>query len=95
MARDQQLPLNPEKISGPCGRLMCCLQYEHDMYRDLLADLPKKGSKACHTDTGACGRVIKLNALKGTVEVAYDEGGYEELPPEKLERPGNQPPRRS
>src|SRR5690606_11688007 len=36
MARDQQLPLNPEKISGPCGRLMCCLQYEHDMYKDLL-----------------------------------------------------------
>ena len=87
MARDQQLPLNPEKISGPCGRLMCCLQYEHDMYRDLLADLPKKGSKACHTDTGACGRVVKLNALKGTVDVAYDEGGYEEVSPEKLERP--------
>ena len=58
---------------------MCCLQYEHDMYRDLLADLPKKGSKACHTDTGACGRVVKLNALKGTVDVAYDEGGYEEV----------------
>ena len=87
MARDQQLPLNPEKISGPCGRLMCCLQYEHDMYRDLLADLPKKGSKACHTDTGACGRVVKLNALKGTVDVTYDEGGYEEVSPEKLERP--------
>ncbi len=94
MARDQQLPLNPEKISGPCGRLMCCLQYEHDMYHDLLADLPKKGSKACHTDTGACGRVIKLNALKGTVEVAYDEGGYEELPPEKLQ-PAKQHPRRN
>lgn len=87
MARDQQLPLNPEKISGPCGRLMCCLQYEHDMYRELLAELPKKGAKACHTETGACGRVVKLNPLKRTVEVAYDEGGYEELPPEKLERP--------
>ena len=87
MARDQQLPLNPEKISGPCGRLMCCLQYEHDMYRELLAELPKKGSKACHTDSGACGRVVKLNPLKGTVDVAYDEGGYEEVSPEKLERP--------
>ena len=96
MARDQQLPLNPEKISGPCGRLMCCLQYEHDMYRELLAELPKKGSKACHTETGACGRVIKLNVLRGTVEVAYDEGGYEELPPEKLERPDkSQSPKRS
>lgn len=96
MARDQQLPLNPEKISGPCGRLMCCLQYEHDMYRELLADLPKKGTKACHTDTGACGRVVKLNALKGTVDVVYDEGGYEEVSPEKLERPKKpQSPRRT
>jgi cell fate regulator YaaT (PSP1 superfamily) len=57
------------------------------MYRELLADLPKKGTKACHNETGACGRVIKLNPLKGTVDVAYDDGGYEELPPEKLERP--------
>lgn len=96
MARDQQLPLNPEKISGPCGRLMCCLQYEHDMYRDLLARLPKKGAKACHTDTGACGRIVKLSPLKGTADILYDEGGYEELPPEKLERPQKTPvPKRS
>lgn len=95
MARDQQLPLNPEKISGPCGRLMCCLQYEHDMYRELLADLPKKGSKACHTETGACGRVTKLHPLKGTVDIAYDEGGYEELPPEKLEQLKSPNPKRT
>lgn len=87
MARDQQLPLNPEKISGPCGRLMCCLQYEHDLYKDLLKELPKKGAKACHTGTGACGRVVKLNPLKGTVELALDEGGYEEVRAEELERP--------
>jgi len=49
MARDQQLPLNPEKISGPCGRLMCCLQFEHGMYEELLKDLPRRGSRACHT----------------------------------------------
>lgn len=87
MARDQQLPLNPEKISGPCGRLMCCLQYEHDMYRDLLKDLPKKGAKACHTETGACGRVTKLHPLKGSVDLSYDEGGYAEVPAALLERP--------
>ncbi len=86
MARDQQLPLNPDKISGPCGRLMCCLQYEHDMYQELLKDLPKKGTKACHTETGACGRVVKLNPLKGTAELAMDEGGYEEVAADKLER---------
>lgn len=86
MARDQQLPLNPEKISGPCGRLMCCLQYEHDMYRELLRGMPKKGVKACHTATGQCGRVVKLNPLKRTVELKTDEGGFEEHPVEEIER---------
>jgi cell fate regulator YaaT (PSP1 superfamily) len=86
MARDQQLPLNPEKISGPCGRLMCCLQYEHDMYRELLKGMPKKGVKACHTATGHCGRVVKLNPLKRTVELKTDEGGIEEHPVDEIER---------
>ena len=86
MARDQQLPLNPEKISGPCGRLMCCLQYEHDMYKELLKGLPKKGSKACHEESGACGRVVKLNPLKGSVEMKLDEGGFEEYPAEEVSR---------
>ena len=95
MARDQQLPLNPEKISGPCGRLMCCLQYEHDMYRDLLKELPKKGAKACHTETGACGRITKLHPLKGSVDISYDEGGYEELPAALLERPAKVAPKKA
>lgn len=86
MARDQQLPLNPEKISGPCGRLMCCLQYEHDMYRELLKGMPKKGARVCHTGSGACGRIAKLNPLKGTAEVRNDEGGYSEHPVSELER---------
>lgn len=86
MARDQQLPLNPEKISGPCGRLMCCLQFEHEMYRELLKGMPKKGAKVCHTESGACGRVSKLNPLKGTVEVRNDEGGFSEHPLAELER---------
>ncbi len=86
MARDQQLPLNPEKISGPCGRLMCCLQYEHDMYRELLKGMPKKGARVCHTGTGACGRVAKLNPLKGTAEIRNDEGGFSEHPVSELER---------
>jgi cell fate regulator YaaT (PSP1 superfamily) len=86
MARDQQLPLNPEKISGPCGRLMCCLQYEHDMYRELLKGMPKKGVKACHTATGHCGRVMKLNPLKRTVELKTDEDGIGEYPVDEIER---------
>ncbi len=86
MARDQQLPLNPEKISGPCGRLMCCLQYEHEMYRDLLKGMPRKGAKACHDGSGTCGRVVKLNPLKGTVELRTDEGGMAEFPATEISR---------
>lgn len=86
MARDQQLPLNPEKISGPCGRLMCCLQFEHDMYRDLLKGMPRKGTKACHDGSGTCGRVVKLNPLKGTVELRTDEGAMAEYPAAELTR---------
>lgn len=85
MSRDQQLPLNPEKISGPCGRLLCCLQYEHDMYKELLAALPRKGAKVCSTDEGAlCGKVAKLNPLKGTVDVRTEEGQWFEARPETL-----------
>jgi len=88
MARDQQLPLNPEKISGPCGRLMCCLQYEHETYKQLLKALPKRGGKACHTETGACGRVVKLDPLRGTADLKTDDGYLEAVPADKLERPG-------
>ncbi|MEM6430505.1 MAG: regulatory iron-sulfur-containing complex subunit RicT [Deinococcota bacterium] len=80
MARDQQLPLNPQKISGPCGRLMCCLQFEHGMYKDLLAGMPKKGKRACHESTGQCGRISKLHPLKQTVNIHLEEGGSEEFP---------------
>lgn len=86
MARDQQLPLNPEKITGPCGRLMCCLQYEHDMYRDLLKGLPKKGVKACHEGTGVCGRVVKVNPLAGTVDLRTEEGSNHEFPADEVRR---------
>jgi cell fate regulator YaaT (PSP1 superfamily) len=86
MARDQQLPLNPEKISGPCGRLMCCLQYEHDMYRELLKGMPKKGGRACHDESGTCGRIVKLNPLKGTVDLRTEEGVVEEYPASEVSR---------
>jgi cell fate regulator YaaT (PSP1 superfamily) len=85
MARDQQLSLNPEKISGPCGRLMCCLQYEHDQYVELLAGLPRKGSRACHTESGTCGRVHKLHILKERVELKTDEGKIVDYPVAELD----------
>ncbi len=88
MARDQQLPLNPEKISGPCGRLMCCLQFEHDMYEELLRELPRKGNRSCHKESGTCGRVLKVNPLKQTVELLTEDGLLTEYPAAELESPG-------
>ncbi len=85
MARDQQLPLSPEKISGPCGRLLCCLQYEHEQYVELLADLPRKNSKACSI-SGTCGKVTKLNPLAGTVDLLTDEGSFVTVHKSELQR---------
>ncbi|KEF33961.1 hypothetical protein RDMS_09725 [Deinococcus sp. RL] len=86
MARDQQLPLNPEKLSGPCGRLLCCLQFEHAMYLELLRDLPRKNAKVCHTESGACGKVTKLHPLSGTVDVQTDQGLLTGVPAQALTR---------
>lgn len=86
MARDQQLPLNPEKLSGPCGRLLCCLQYEHGQYLELLKDLPRKNAKVCHEKSGACGKVIKLHPLTGTVDVHTDQGTLHEVSAGELRR---------
>ena len=48
MAKEQDLPLNPLKISGLCGRLMCCLRYEYDAYKDFKSRAPKRGAKAVY-----------------------------------------------
>lgn len=83
LARDQQLPLNPEKISGPCGRLLCCLAYEHPVYQELLAELPRKNARAC-TREGVCGKVQKVNPLRGTVELLLEDGKTLEVGKEEL-----------
>ena len=86
MARDQQLPLNPEKLSGPCGRLLCCLQFEHTQYLDLLKNLPRKNARVCHDGSGACGKVTKLHPLTGTVDVFTDQGMMLGVPAAELRR---------
>jgi len=72
MAKDQSLPLNPTKISGICGRLMCCLYYEHSTYRELLKGLPKVGSKI-KTKDGKNGKVISVNPLTRSVMIETEE----------------------
>ncbi|HEY4669316.1 MAG TPA: regulatory iron-sulfur-containing complex subunit RicT [Tepidiformaceae bacterium] len=65
MAKEQELPLNPQKISGLCGRLLCCLSYEEEGYKEMRKTLPKMGQR-CSTPTGE-GRVIGVNILQRQV----------------------------
>jgi cell fate regulator YaaT (PSP1 superfamily) len=71
MAKEQSLALNPTKISGQCGRLLCCLGYEFETYCSLRKGLPKCGKRVrCGN---AEGEVIKMNVLDGTVTVRTDD----------------------
>ena len=67
MAKNQGLSLNPSKISGLCGRLMCCLAYENDYYKDVCKKMPKVGSEVTSPD--GKGVVVSVNMLKMTVKV--------------------------
>lgn len=71
MAKDQNLSLNPAKISGLCGRLMCCLKYENDMYESAKQELPDIGKKIS-TSLGK-GKVVGLNLLERLVQVELVE----------------------
>ena len=72
MAKNQGLPLNPSKISGVCGRLMCCLQYEHDTYKEMAKELPKPGSHM-QTPDGP-GKVLKNEIINQKVVILLDDG---------------------
>lgn len=76
-AKDQGLALNLEKISGVCGRLMCCLTYEQPVYEELKCCLPKCGKRVI-TEKGP-GKVVKLKILEGTVMVKLADGQVVEL----------------
>jgi len=78
MAKEQDLPLNPMKISGVCGRLLCCLAYEGEQYRAMKGELPKKGQRVA-TPMGVAS-VIKGDALKGTVLVELESQAIVEVP---------------
>lgn len=71
MAKDQNLALSSSKISGSCGRLMCCLRYEQDTYEREYAELPRRGS-AVDTPKGRA-TVLDRNFLVGTIKVSTDE----------------------
>ena len=68
MAKDQKLSLNPTKISGACGRLMCCLKYEQESYEELTKNLPNEGD-IIKTDKGI-GEVLSVNVLRQIIKAA-------------------------
>ncbi len=96
MAKAQNLPLNPNKISGFCGRLLCCLTYEYETYKEMSQDLPGLG-KACETPEGQ-GKVVRHNIFRQAVTVAMPDGSFVEYTineldgtaPEAGESPGRQ-----
>ncbi len=78
MAKDQNLFLNPAKISGVCGRLLCCLAYEENHYLEFQEQLPKIG-KRYQTQKGLL-RVVRANIFRQTITVLNEEGQEEEIP---------------
>lgn len=93
MAKDQNLALNPAKLSGMCGRLKCCLAYEYPLYAELKRCLPKIG--CCVTSCRGPGHVRAQNILEQTVLVALETGGQVTLgATEVTVRPRPAPPPR-
>lgn len=82
MAKEQSLSLNPTKISGTCGRLMCCLKNEQEAYEDLIRRTPQPGS-VVKTPDGK-GSVVSANLLKSIVSVSLDIDGEKEIKEYKL-----------
>jgi cell fate regulator YaaT (PSP1 superfamily) len=98
MAKEQDLPLDPMKISGVCGRLQCCLAYESSTYHDIKAGMPKKGQRV-HTPSGD-GWVTGVYPLKETLMVEIEGQANAEFPvsqvklidePTRIQNQGNAP----
>lgn len=100
MAKTQSMSLNPAKISGACGRLMCCLRYEQEAYEELVKNVPKNGAFVETPD--GYGNVTQVNVLRQTVRVKLDGPGEDSIKgydadevaaiPGGRPRDGSQPP---
>ncbi len=83
LAKDQGMPITPGKISGTCGRLLCCLNYEYKTYIDLAKDMPPIGSGVM-TPSGL-GKVCLINFLSGKLTVKLEDGKMNEFKKEEIE----------
>ena len=84
LAREQNISLNPAKISGNCGRLLCCLLYEKELYQESLPHYPKIGSKF-KTEKGE-GMVDKINIFKEYIVVKHETGEEEKISLAEIKR---------
>ena len=98
MAKEQDLLLTPATISGVCGRLKCCLKYEHEGYLELEKGMPRKG-EFCDTPAGR-GRITDRNLLTRKVSVTFESGNTSlfavdeiKVVPREKRREGGNPPR--
>lgn len=90
MAKEQNLSLNPTKISGACGRLMCCLKYENRVYESLRSRFPREGNRV-RTPFGV-GIVVSANLLQERLQVRYADNKRESFSLSEVERvPGDVP----
>ena len=85
MAKNQKSTLDPSKISGVCGRLLCCLRYEDEVYTELRRELPKRGKRVRIQSTGATGMVLHQEVLASQCVVLLDRGGTATIPGSDLE----------
>lgn len=83
LAKDQGMPIAPGKISGTCGRLLCCLTYEYENYIDAAKGMPPIGSSVMTSD--GLGKICYLNFMAGTVAVKMEDGKVKEFPKSDIE----------
>jgi cell fate regulator YaaT (PSP1 superfamily) len=84
MAKDQNLSLNSMKISGPCGRLLCCLAYEHLFYGEQRRVTPPEGCKISWD--GTMWKVVEVNVVMGKLKLSADDGRVVQLPVSAFEK---------
>jgi cell fate regulator YaaT (PSP1 superfamily) len=87
MARGQNLALNPQKLSGNCGRLLCCLRYEMDFYDEVTPQYPRVGAR-CMTKHGT-GRIIRSDIFNEEIRILLDEAGELKMSLAELKRAKN------
>jgi cell fate regulator YaaT (PSP1 superfamily) len=84
MAKDQNLSLNSIKISGPCGRLLCCLAYEHGFYNEQRRLIPQEGARINYDNT--LWKVMEVNVVLGIVKMSAESGRQLTLPSTRFEK---------